>query len=133
MSYQLVPTHCHRINSEERDIRTFKERFVDGLSSLHPDFPMHLWYALMNQAEIKLNFLHTSIFTHCYIPWCITTSLLIITRPHFLRRDAISFHTKILLKGKHGHPMANPDSQRKNYKLDSAFKTPKVGRHSESH
>jgi hypothetical protein len=27
MSYQLVPPHCHRTNSAERAIRTFKERF----------------------------------------------------------------------------------------------------------
>jgi hypothetical protein len=32
IAYQLVPPHCHRHNSAERAIRTFKEHFVAGLS-----------------------------------------------------------------------------------------------------
>jgi hypothetical protein len=60
IAYQLVPPHCHRRNDAERDIRTFKEHFVAGLSSVDPSFPMHLWDRLLAQAEITLNLLRTS-------------------------------------------------------------------------
>jgi hypothetical protein len=49
MTYQLVPPHCHRRNAAERAIRTFKEHFVTGLSSVDPDLPIHLWDRLMPQ------------------------------------------------------------------------------------
>jgi hypothetical protein len=42
IDYQLLPPHCHRRNAAERSIRTFKEYFVTGLSSIDPAFPMHL-------------------------------------------------------------------------------------------
>jgi hypothetical protein len=58
--YQLVPPHCHRRNTGERAIRTFKEHFVARLSSVDPSFPMHLWDRLLPQAEITLNLLRTS-------------------------------------------------------------------------
>jgi hypothetical protein len=60
MEYQLVPPHCHRRNAAECAIRTFKEHFVVGLSSLYPTFPLHLWDRLLPQAEITLNLLRTS-------------------------------------------------------------------------
>jgi hypothetical protein len=60
IAYQLVPPHCHRRNAAERAIRTFKEHFVAGLSSVDPSFPMHLWDRLLPQAEINLNLLRTS-------------------------------------------------------------------------
>jgi hypothetical protein len=47
VDYQLVPPHCHRRNAAERAIRTFKEHFVVGLSSLYPTFPLHLWDRLL--------------------------------------------------------------------------------------
>jgi hypothetical protein len=59
MEYQLPP-HCHRLNTAERAIRTFKEHFVSGLSSVDPNFPLHLWDSLLPQAEITLNQLRTS-------------------------------------------------------------------------
>jgi hypothetical protein len=46
----LVPPHCHRRNAAERAIRTFKEHFVAGLSSVDPSFPMHLWDRLLTKA-----------------------------------------------------------------------------------
>jgi hypothetical protein len=55
-----VPPHCHRRNATERAIRTFKEHFVAGLSSVDPNFPLHLWDRLLPQAEITLNLLRTS-------------------------------------------------------------------------
>jgi hypothetical protein len=54
------PPHCHRRNAAERAIRTFKEHFVAGLSSVDPTFPLHLWDRLLPQAEITLNLLRTS-------------------------------------------------------------------------
>jgi hypothetical protein len=60
IAYQLVPPHCHRRNAADRAIRTFKEHFVAGLSSVDSSFPMHLWDRLLPQAEITLNLLRTS-------------------------------------------------------------------------
>jgi hypothetical protein len=60
IAYQLVPPHCHPRNAAERAIRTFKEHFVAGLSSVDPSFPMHLWDRLLPQTEITLNLLRTS-------------------------------------------------------------------------
>jgi hypothetical protein len=60
IDYQLAPPHCHRRNTAERAIRTFKEHVVAGLSSVDPSFPMHLWDRLLRQAEITLNLLRTS-------------------------------------------------------------------------
>jgi hypothetical protein len=59
VEYQLVPPHCHRRNTAECAIRTFKEHFVTGLSSSDPDFSLHLWDHLLPQAEITLNLLRT--------------------------------------------------------------------------
>jgi hypothetical protein len=60
VEYQLVPPRCHRRNAAERAIRTFKEHFMAGLSSIDPTFPLHLWNRLLPQAEITLNLLQTS-------------------------------------------------------------------------
>jgi hypothetical protein len=60
IAYQLVPPHCHRRNAAERAIRTFKEHFVAGISSIAPSFPLHLWDRLLPQAEITFNLLRTS-------------------------------------------------------------------------
>jgi hypothetical protein len=58
--YQLVPPHCHRRNTAERTICTFKEHFVAGLALVDPYFPLHLWDILFPQAEMALNLLRTS-------------------------------------------------------------------------
>jgi hypothetical protein len=60
MEYQLVPPHIHRRNAMERAIRTFKNHFVAGLCSTHPDFPLRLWDSLLPQAEITINLLRAS-------------------------------------------------------------------------
>jgi hypothetical protein len=54
---QLVPPHVHRRNAAERAIRTFKNHFIAGLCSVHPQFPMTLWADLLPQAAITLNLL----------------------------------------------------------------------------
>jgi hypothetical protein len=60
MSYQLVLPHCHRTNAAERAIRTFNEHFKEGLVTVNPYFPAHLWDRLLPQAEITLNLLRSS-------------------------------------------------------------------------
>jgi hypothetical protein len=57
VEYQLVPPHCHRRNTAERPIHTFKEHFVAGLASVDPYFPLHLWDRLLPRAEMTLNLL----------------------------------------------------------------------------
>jgi hypothetical protein len=57
VEFQLVTPHCHLRNAAERAIRTFKEHFVAGISSVDPTFPLHLWNRLLPQAEITLNLL----------------------------------------------------------------------------
>ena len=57
---QLVPLYNHRINPAEKTIDTWKSRFIDGLASLPPHFPMHLWCRLVPHAVITLNFLRPS-------------------------------------------------------------------------
>ena len=58
--YQLVEPHNHRVNAAERAIRTFKNHFVAGLASTHPQFPLYLWDELLPQAELTLNLLRSS-------------------------------------------------------------------------
>jgi hypothetical protein len=60
INYQLVPPRCHRRNAAERAIRTCKEQFVAGFSSVDPAFPLHLWYRILPQSAITLNLLWTS-------------------------------------------------------------------------
>jgi hypothetical protein len=60
ITYHLVMPHCHRHNAAERAIRTFREHFAAGLSSVDPSFPLHFWDRLLPQAEITLNLLQIS-------------------------------------------------------------------------
>jgi hypothetical protein len=50
VEYHFVTPHWHRRNAAERAIRTFKEQFVAGLSSVDPHLPLHLWDILLMQA-----------------------------------------------------------------------------------
>jgi hypothetical protein len=102
ITYQLVPPHCQRRNAAERAIRTFKEHFVAGLSSVDPSFHMHLWHRLLTQAEITLNLLRTSRLhpqlsaaAHCHGSWITTKQLL-------LRQDAKSLPKRNQESGKLG-------------------------------
>jgi hypothetical protein len=60
MNYQLVHPHCHRANAAERAIRTFKEHFKSGLTTVDAAFPIYLWDRLLPQAEITQNLLRFS-------------------------------------------------------------------------
>ena len=44
-------------NAVERAITIFKDHFLEGLESVNPPFPPHLWDCLIEQAEITVNFL----------------------------------------------------------------------------
>jgi hypothetical protein len=57
VDYQLTPAGLHRRNWAERAIQTFKNHFISGLCSTHPDFPLNLWDKLLPQATLTLNLL----------------------------------------------------------------------------
>jgi hypothetical protein len=88
VDYQLVPPHPHRRNAAERAIRTFKEDFVTGLSSVDPTFPLQLSDRLLPQAEITLNILqtsrvHTQLFVAAHVHGLVDYKKLLL-----LRQDA---------------------------------------------
>jgi hypothetical protein len=60
IDYQLTPAGMHRRNAAERAIRTWKNHFLAGLSSINPRFPMRFWCQLLPQAEMTLNLLRQS-------------------------------------------------------------------------
>ena len=60
INFQLTPPHVHRCNASERAIRTWKDHFLSGISSVHSQFPMYLWDRLIPQANITLNLLRKS-------------------------------------------------------------------------
>ena len=57
IAFQLVPAGMHRCNTAERQIQTFKAHLITGLVSVDPNFPMHLWDRLVEQAESTINML----------------------------------------------------------------------------
>ena len=57
IDYQPDPTGMYRRNAAERAISTFKYHFIAGLCATDPDFPMHNWDHLLEQAGIMLNLL----------------------------------------------------------------------------
>jgi hypothetical protein len=60
VDYQLTPAGLHRRNWAERANQTFKNHFISGLCSTHPDFPLNLWDKLLPQATLTLNLLRPS-------------------------------------------------------------------------
>lgn len=60
LDFQLAPPGMHRRVAAERAIRTFKNHFIAGLSSVDPNFPMRLWDKLIPQAFITMNLLRGS-------------------------------------------------------------------------
>jgi hypothetical protein len=54
----------HRTNSAEKAIDIWKCHFIAGLSSVDPDFPMHLWCRLIEHATTTLNLLRPSRINH---------------------------------------------------------------------
>jgi hypothetical protein len=60
IEFQLVPPYSHRRNAAERAIGIWKDHFIAGLASLDPNFPMHLWCRLVQQATQTLNLMRPS-------------------------------------------------------------------------
>jgi hypothetical protein len=60
IAVQLVTPYSHRINAEERAIRSFKDHLIAGICSTDKAFPMNMWDILLPQAVITLNMLHIS-------------------------------------------------------------------------
>ena len=60
ITYQLVPPENYRRNTAERAIKTWKNHFIAGLSSVDPTFPMTEWDCLVQQGELTLNLLRNA-------------------------------------------------------------------------
>ena len=60
IDWQLATPYLHRTNAAERAIRTFKNHFLAGLATTHPNFPISEWDKLLPQATITLNLLQNS-------------------------------------------------------------------------
>ena len=43
LELQIVPPNTHRTNEVEKAIETSKDHFKEGLSTLHPQFPLHFF------------------------------------------------------------------------------------------
>ena len=57
---QLVEPHNHEVNSAEREIHTFKNHLIAGISIWYENFPTILWSYLISQAQYPINLLRTS-------------------------------------------------------------------------
>ena len=57
---QLVKTHNHRANAEEREIQTFKNLIIAGLSTCDASFPSLLCNKIIPQVQDSLNILRSS-------------------------------------------------------------------------
>ena len=73
---ELVPPHDHHTNPFEKCIYTLKCHLISGLSSMDPNFPLHLWCRILPQCQDTLNMLrtsrlqpHMSSFTHMNGPF----------------------------------------------------------------
>ena len=60
MKLDLVPPGFHRFNAAEVSIRNFKAHFLSVLAGTEKIFPPFLWYQLLPQAEVTVNFLRGS-------------------------------------------------------------------------
>lgn len=61
ISLQLFPSYIHQANATERAIHTWKNYFKADLATVDPEFPLHEWDRLVEQAELTLNLLHSSL------------------------------------------------------------------------
>jgi hypothetical protein len=64
IDFQLTPPHVHRRNAAERAIRTFKNHFISGFSSINTNFPLNLWEKLLPQGLLIINLLRRSRINH---------------------------------------------------------------------
>ena len=57
VNFQMCPPNEHHTNKLEKAIDTWKCHFLEGLSGVEPNFPVHLWCYLLPQATHTLNLL----------------------------------------------------------------------------
>ena len=57
---QLVEPHNHQFNAAEREIYTFNNHFISGLSIGDNKFPTILWYYLIKQSKYSLSLIRKS-------------------------------------------------------------------------
>ncbi len=69
IAYQLVLPHMHRRNAAGKAIKTWKEHFIAGLSSVYPKFPLLEWNRLTFQGMLTLNFLRNSRVNPKLLAW----------------------------------------------------------------
>ena len=55
IQHQLAPPGNKRKKNAERAIQTYKNHFISGLATVHPEFPLSLWDQLIKQGEYTLN------------------------------------------------------------------------------
>ena len=68
-TYQLVPPNVHQRNIAERAIRTFKAHFLSVLAGVDPTFPRFMWYKLLLQTEMTINFLQQATLNPSMSAW----------------------------------------------------------------
>ena len=61
VDWLLAEPNNHRVNVAKRVIQTFKNHFLAGLATVDIQFPLQLWCYLLQQAELTLNLLWTSL------------------------------------------------------------------------
>ena len=69
LKVQRVPPDCHRRNTAERAIRTYKNHMIAGLCTIDNMFPINLWCKLSEQVEITLNLLQWSRMNPKLMAW----------------------------------------------------------------
>ena len=57
IEYNFISAGTHRANKAERAIRSWKNHFIAGISTVDPDFPMSQWPKFLLQAELTFNHL----------------------------------------------------------------------------
>ena len=60
IDFQLAPPHMHRQNAAERSIRTYKNNFISGFSTIYKYPPISEWDQLLYPFSITLNLLRNS-------------------------------------------------------------------------
>ena len=73
--YQLHLAGNHDLNAAERAIETFKNYFIAGLCSTHPNFPLNQWDKMLPQVVLTLNLhrpsrLNPQLSTHAMVHGC---------------------------------------------------------------
>ena len=80
IDFQLVPPHIHCTNATEKSISTFKDHFLAGLCSVHPNVPMRLWCRLIPLATTLSIFSAPRGSTQISRPKCSSTEPLTIIK-----------------------------------------------------